>query len=161
MLFLKRPLILKTLPGFSVWMFLQLQVWLSPPGGLTYCFPLHAARSGLFRCHTIVKAVSSEKSEWHRCRDGGRKAKRNMVVFIRLFRKQMENSQPKPAQGFESHCTKLENRNAKTHTHTYTAWCLLPRTPEKENTQGISVTCRGNIILMQSDANSKDRHYSS
>lgn len=116
----------------------------------------------LFRCQsfTIVKAASSEKSEWHRCRDEGRKAKRNVVVCIRRFRKQMENSQTKVS---ESHCTKLENRNAKTQTHTHNRTkkerknirCLLPRTPEKENTHCIYVTCRGNIILMQSDANSR------
>ncbi len=120
MLFLKMPLILKTLPGFNVWMFSQLQVWLSPPGGLTLLFAVFLCVLQDPVCSgvrvTTEKAVSSsEKSEWHRCRNGGRKAKRNMVVFIRLFRKQMENSQTKVS---ESHCTKLENRNAKTHTHT-------------------------------------------
>lgn len=72
------------------------------------------------------------------------KAKGNMLTLSNHLKSKWENSQDMVS---ESHpkCTgnKLD------------ASCQIYQ--KKKTCRGISVTCKGNIILMQSDANSKDR----
>lgn len=72
-------------------------------------------------------------------------AKLNMLTLSKHLKSKWENSQHM-----------LSESQPKCNGNKLDASCQIYQ--KKKTLMGISVTCKGNLILMQSDAKSKDRH---